>query len=485
MSFWQLENLRSVMSGTWLVRPNTGLPLEAQGASIDTRTLKRGNVFFALRGEHVDGHKYLDAAATAGAALAVVEDGAVAANAPAGLAILQVENVGKALLKCAADYRKTLDGTRVISVGGSNGKTTTTRLIEATLSKHFRGVSSPKSFNNAIGVPLTILSARKGDQYLLCEVGTNATGEITELATVVAPEIAIITSIGREHLEGLNSLRGVITEEASIASEIRPGGVAIIAAQPLELTEAVRGLMKSASGEKNGSILRFGIDSDADLRVESIVTDELGTSFSINKRAKFRIPLLGAHNAMNGAAAIAVARRFGLDDTAIQSAMIHAAAPEMRMRLEIKGKIAILNDAYNANPDSMLASLKAFSELARHRNPARRVVVLADMLEMGESGPDAHREIGEAVAADEAIDLVVLVGPLMMFAAERLRKKWTGERVVNLPKMDDEHARRIAAMLRPGDFVLLKGSRGMGVERVAKAMDGAGGAVRPKQESAV
>jgi len=482
MSFWELDNLRLAMSGSWLARPGKNSPPEAQGASIDTRTLKRGNIFFALKGERVDGHRYLDAASKAGAAMAVLEDPASVASVPEGLALLHVENVGKALLKCAAEYRKTLDGTRVISVGGSNGKTTTTRLIEAVLSRHFRGVSSPKSFNNAIGVPLTILSARPGDQYLLCEVGTNAIGEIAELATVVAPEIAIITSIGREHLEGLNSIRGVIAEEASIASEIRSGGVAIIAANPPELTDAVRGLMM---GGKTGTILRFGTTADADLRVESIATDELGTAFSINKRSKFRIPLLGAHNAMNGAAAVAVARRFGLDDASIQSALADATAPEMRMRLEIKGPVTVLNDAYNANPDSMLASLKAFSDLARHRNPARRVVVLADMLEMGEAGPDAHREIGEAVAADESIDFVVLVGPLMMFAAERLRKKWTGERVMNLPQMDDENARRIAAMLRPGDFVLLKGSRGMGVERVSKALDVGGSAVRPKQESAV
>lgn len=482
MSFWELENLRVAMSGSWLARPGKHTATEAQGASIDTRTLKRGNIFFALKGEKVDGHRFLNGAASVGAALAVVEDPHCAAGVPDGFALLLVEDVGKALLKCAGEYRKTLEGTRVISVGGSNGKTTTTRLIESVLSKHFRGVSSPKSFNNAIGVPLTILSARPGDQYLLCEVGTNAMGEIAELASVVAPEIAVITSIGREHLEGLNSIRGVIAEEASIASEIRPGGVAIIAANPAELTDAVRGLMM---GGKTGTILRFGASAEADLRVESITTDELGTSFSINKRAKFRIPLLGAHNAMNGAAAVAVARRFGLEDRAIQTALADASAPEMRMRLEIKGPITLLNDAYNANPDSMLASLKAFSDLARHRNPARRVVVLADMLEMGEAGPDAHREIGEAVAADESIDFAVLVGPLMMFAAERLCKKWTGERVFNLPQMDDEHARRIAAMLRPGDFVLLKGSRGMGVERVSKALDGGGIAVRPRQESAV
>ena len=171
MSFWQLENLRAVMSGNWLVRPDRSAPQEAQGASIDTRSLKRGNIFFALKGEKVDGHRFLGAAEKAGAAIAVVED--APAGAPEGLPIVHVESVGAALLKCAGEYRKTLEGTRVISIGGSNGKTTTTRLVESILSRHFRGASSPKSFNNAIGVPLTILSARKGDQYLLCEVGTS------------------------------------------------------------------------------------------------------------------------------------------------------------------------------------------------------------------------------------------------------------------------------------------------------------------------
>ena len=302
------------------------------------------------------------------------------------------------------------------------------------------------------------------------------------MASIVSPEIAVITSIGREHLEGLGSLQGVLEEEAAIASEIRPGGVAIIADQPAELGEVVRGLML---GGKRGSILRFGSTEGADLRVGAVATDELGTSFSINGRAQFRVPLLGAHNALNGTAAVAVARRFGLDDPAIRSALAESTAPEMRMRLESHGPITILNDAYNANPDSMLAALRAFSDLVRHRNPARRVVVLADMLEMGEAGPDAHREIGEAVAGDDSIDLVVLAGPLMMFAAERLRKKWTGERVVNLPRMDDEHAQRVAAMLKPGDFVLLKGSRGMGVERVARALAGDASPVRPTQETRV
>lgn len=481
MSFWSFDNLKSVLGGSWVVRPSDGNG-EVQGASIDTRSLKRGNIFFALRGERVDGHQYLAAAAKAGSPLAIVED---TCETPTGMAILRVESVGAALLKAAGAYRKTLEGTRVISVGGSNGKTTTTRLIEGVLASQMRGTASEKSFNNAIGVPLTILSAKRGDQYLICEVGTNESGEIAELAHVVAPDIAVITSIGREHLEGLSSLDGVITEEASIAAGIQPGGVAIVPVEPRELVENVRGLMSDPGRESAPNIVRFGLGAEADLRVGGVAADELGTSFTINNRSKFRVPLLGAHNAMNGAAAVAVAKRFGMDDATIQRGLEASKAPEMRMRLETRNQIAVLNDAYNANPESMLAAIRAFADLSKQRHPARRIVILGDMLELGESGPDMHREIGEALAGDSGIDLAVLVGPLMMFAAERLRKKWTGEKVFNLTGLDGDGAARVAGMLRAGDFVLLKGSRGMGLERICKAMEGATGNGNPAAGKAV
>ncbi|MBS0189521.1 MAG: UDP-N-acetylmuramoyl-tripeptide--D-alanyl-D-alanine ligase [Phycisphaerales bacterium] len=472
MSFWSFEHWKSMLGGTWVVRPGAGAPVPG-GASIDTRSLQRGNVFFALKGEKTDGHKFLAAAARAGSPLAIVEEEKSLDSRPEGMAILRVERVGGALLRAAGDYRKTLEGTRVISVGGSNGKTTTTRLIEAVLSGSFRGTASQKSFNNAIGVPLTILSARRGDHFLLCEVGTNARGEIAELAGVVAPDIAVITSIGREHLEGLASLEGVITEEASIAAGIQPGGVAILPASPEELFEQVQGLMRSVSRTGEPNIIRFGTSEAADLRISGVTPDEQGTGFSINRKSRFRVGLIGSHNACNGAAAVAVGRRFGLDDAAIAAGLLRASAPEMRMRLESCGQIQVLNDAYNANPDSMLAGIRAFAELADARKPARRVVVLGDMLEMGSAGPDAHREIGEAIAAESKADLTVLVGPLMMFAAERLRKAWPNNRVFPIASVAGAGADEVAALLKPGDFVMLKGSRGMGLERVLKSLKAA------------
>lgn len=473
MSFWALESIKSLLGGAWLARGAGGanaVPLA--GVVIDSRLVKPGNVFVAMKGERVDGHAYLVAAKDAGAGLAIVEDAAACGTLPAGLAVLKVERSAAALIRLATEYRKTLDGTKVVAISGSNGKTTTTRLLHGVLSAHLRGVASQKSFNNAIGVPLTVLAAKPGDKFLICEVGTNAPGEIAELAEIVKPDISVITSIGREHLEGLGSLQGVIAEEAAIASGIASGGVAIVPEAPAEIVESVRARMLAA-GHAKPNIVRFGSSAEAEWRVGGIEVDETGTSFTINGRAKFKTKLVGAHNAFNAAAAVAAARRFGLEDAAIASALADAGGAEYRLALVQHAGITTLNDAYNANPDSMLAGLRTFADLARRRNPARRIVVLGDMLELGDAAPDAHREIGDAVAGDAAIDLAVLVGPLMMFAAERLRKKWTGDKVVILPELtDDASAARVAAMCKPGDFVFLKGSRRMGLERVARALAG-------------
>lgn len=477
MSFWTLDSIKALLGGSWLARGRAAsVPLG--GVAIDSRMVKPGNVFLAMKGERVDGHAYLAAARDAGAGLAIVDDAGACGELPTGLAVLKVERTATALIRLATEYRKTLEGTRVVAVSGSNGKTTTTRLLHGVLGAHLRGVASQKSFNNSIGVPLTVLAARPGDKFLICEVGTNAPGEIAELAEIVKPDISIITSIGREHLEGLGSLQGVIAEEAAIASAIQPGGVAIIPDVPAEIVESVQARM-IAAGHAKPNIVRFGATADAEWRVGGVDVDETGTSFTINGRLHFKTRLVGAHNALNAAAVVAAARRFGMEDSVIAAALSDAGGAEYRLALEQHAGISLLNDAYNANPDSMLAGLKTFSDLARRRHPARRIVVLGDMLELGDAAPDSHREIGDAVAADPTIDLAFLVGPLMMFAAERLRKKWTGEKVVILPPLEDDGtAGRLAAMFRAGDFVFLKGSRRMGLERIAKCVKAASDGAR-------
>lgn len=472
MTFYSPDNLKSILGGTWLARGENGPPRAGEGISTDSRAIKAGQVFIALHGDRTDGHEYLEQVAARHAALAIV-DRADALKRPDGTpkdmretAVLLVQDTGQALLRLAAVWRQSLEGTKVIAIGGSNGKTTTTRLVESVLSRALRGTASQKSYNNAVGVPLTILGAKRGDKFLICEVGTNAPGEIAVLADVVRPDIAVITSVGREHLEGLGSLRGVAVEEASLCAALETGGLAVINADAPFLTEAVRSL--AGTGNKpRFNIVRFGIDDDADLRVGDIEMGPEGVAFTINGREKYRVPLLGRHNALNAAAAAAVGRRLGVSNADIELGLAVCRGPEMRLERHDVGGVAVVNDAYNANPESMLAAIDTLASLSQ--GASRQIVVLGDMLELGESGPDLHREIGDAILKAR-IDHAVLVGPLMLFAAERLSKQWSPERITILPDVAGDGAKRIAALFRAGDSVLLKGSRRMGLERVLVAL---------------
>ena len=461
--FWHAESVRAAMGGSWLARPEPSSTLTG-GAAIDTRVLRPGEVFFALRGGQTDGHRYLDRAHQAGAALAVIDDPPAAGDLPAGLAVLRVPDARAALGRLAAAYRGTLGSLRVIGVTGSNGKTTTTRMIDACLRAQLRGHSSPKSFNNDLGVPLTVLGARAEDQYLLCEVGANAPGEIEPLSRIIRPRVVVVTSIGRAHLEGFGSIEGVAAEKASLAAHLEPGGVVVLNADAPAL---------APWRERFERVITFGVGPAAALRVSEVRQGAEGLTFTLNGRDGFTLPMLGAHNALNAAAAIAVARRVGVAEEAIRAALAGFAPPEMRLGRDRVAGITIINDAYNANPDSMLAALRTLPEVAVPGS--RRVAVLGDMLEMGAAGPEAHREIGRAVAREGLADAVVLVGPL----AEMVGGSLAGSpvEVWSIDSVGGDGAALAASRLCAGDTVLLKGSRGVGLERVLGALRASGAGV--------
>lgn len=465
MTFWNSDTIKAVCAGTWIARRDD--PPQPSGVCTDSRTLKPGEVFVAIKGDTFDGHEFLTQVASKGAAFAIVHRrDCVPPELLRELSVLLVPDTGVALLKLAAAYRKTLDTTRVVAVGGSNGKTTTTRLIESVLSRSLRGTASIKSFNNAVGVPLTILGAKKSDQYLICEVGTNAPGEICTLTEVVQPDVAVITSIGREHLEGLASIDGVAREEASLLKGLRSGGVAVLNADAPLLLDLV-----NAGGylPDDSSVITFGTDPNADIRVRVLSVSSDRTLFRLNDRTEYEVPLPGRHNALNAAAAVAVARRFGLDDQAAQAGLAALRPPEMRLEQRAVAGVRLLNDSYNANPDSVLASLATFDECFP-ASSERRVVILGDMLELGNTARDAHREIGDAVASLSGIDLAVFIGPLMAHAADRVSAGRFSGTVVALPDATDSSMTHAASLLRPGDAVLLKGSRRMALERIIGAL---------------
>lgn len=466
MNFYAPDNLRTLCGGTWLARP--GPDVVIHGVCTDTRHIQRGQVFIALRGDTHDGHAFTAQALHAGAGVIIIErdDSLPAGAQERGVGVLRVADSRKALLRLGHAYRRALESTKVIAVAGSNGKTTTVRLLHAVLGTRLRGTASPKSFNNSVGVPLTILSGRASDQYLICEVGTNAPGEIGALAAVVEPDIAVITSIGREHLEGLGSIDGVAREEATLLTALRPGGVAVVTAD----SPALRPLLPGGP-----SLIRFGVAPDADLRLSALsnVTSPDGRgaiSLTVNNRWEFTCPLVGEHNALNCLAAIAVARRFNIDDDLIAAGLAAVQAPEMRWQRSMVGGVHVINDAYNANPESMLAAIRTFAAMPATAPPGRRVAVLGDMLELGEATEAAHREIARAVIDSGAVDLAVCIGPRMRSAADEFRREWPAARVLHLPDLDATAMAEVCGVLRPGDTVLLKGSRGMRLERLIAEM---------------
>jgi UDP-N-acetylmuramoyl-tripeptide--D-alanyl-D-alanine ligase len=445
--------VQAASKGSWVIPPRSDVALG--GVSIDSRGQVAGCAFVAISGPRHDGHDFVQQALEHGATMLVVER-EVALHERLRVPVLRVADTKRALRDLAGAYRRELRGC-VIAVTGSAGKTTTKHLIHAILGSRLRGSAAPRSFNNDIGVPLTILNAKPDDNYLVAELGTNAPGEIELLATIAAPEIAVITSIGHSHLERLGSVEAVAREKASLLNHVSRGGLAILHDTPILTNLVPRGLKH----------VRFGCTASADLRLTDRGSIEDRWWFELNAEQRFETHLPGEHNAMNAMAAIAVARHMRLSDEDISRALLAARSPSMRMaRVTISG-IDIHNDAYNANPESMAASLKAFGEMTP--GASRRVLLLGDMLELGEYTTKAHLDVLQRIRelhAFRPLGLVVLIGPRFgraAAAAPTIPDAW-GLRVHE--GLDDVLADRIAAMLQPGDSVLVKGSRGMAMERI-------------------
>lgn len=466
--FWTPDGIRAAAGGTWLARPaDPTQPLS--GVSIDSREIGPGRAFIAIKGDRTDGHLYVEQAVAAGAPLILVSSDVPAL--PPGVGALRVADTRTALLRLGAAWRKLLESTRVVAVVGSNGKTTTVRLIDAALGSAMKGAASIKSFNNAIGVPLTILGAKRTDQYLVCEVGTSSPGEIATLAQVVQPDIAVITSIGREHLEFLGSVKGVATEESSVLDHVRPGGIGVVTADSPDLDEVLRA-RESRRAAPGPALLRVGLGPTSDIRVVRSTADGASTTFELNDRAEFTIPLLGAHNASNAAMAVAVARRLRIPDDSIRAGLAAVSGASMRLERRRIGSVDLINDAYNANPDSVLAAVATLASL-RPAPGGRRVLILGDMLELGPLAPALHADVLATVASQSGIDHAILVGPLMSDASRDLARAWGSSRVQCVPDSSAPHAEAVAAAIRPGDVVLLKASRGTRLERIADAIEAA------------
>lgn len=456
-----VEEVRRAMQGRWKAAPR--LPASGvEGVSIDSRTAKVGDLFVAIAGERFDGHAFVSQAADAGCAAAIVAaDAEVAAEVaqrfPGG--VIGVADPAAGLAALASWWRNAMVA-KVIGITGSAGKTTVKRMVHHVLSRRLRGSASPKSFNNHLGVPLTILGAGAADDYVVAELGTNAPGEIAALTRVARPDVAVITSVGASHLEKLVSVERVAVEKAAILADLPEDGLAVLWADSPELDRACKGF--------SGKRIRFGAADDADLRLTGYTCDGLTQRFEVNGRLWVDLPLPGRHNAMNALAAFAVARRFGLDEQEAAAALADFRAPEMRMDVRRVGPVTLINDAYNANPLSMAAALEVLSRLSADR----KVLVFGEMRELGPEGPALHRQLGRQAA--EVADVLVAVGPLGRHVLDGAAAADGKGLEMRYFCTASEAAQAVPQWLRPGDAVLVKGSRAVGLERVAEAVAAAG-----------
>ena len=457
------------------------------GISTDTRTIVPGSLFVALKGERFDAHDFLPEAKAKGAAAAVVRTGTPAVP---GLPLFLVDDPLRALGALAALHRRRFS-IPVAAVAGSNGKTTTKEMLASILRTRGPALATEGNLNNEMGVPLTLLRLAQEHRAAAVELGMSAPGELERLTAMAKPDSGVVTLVAAEHLEFLKDLDGVAEAEGELYRGLLPGSVAVVNADdPRGVAQAER----VANGVRK---IFFGKSLNADLRlVESTSLGMEGQEICLEgeegigeegrllrdpdlqrSRVKARLGFVGEHNAMNAAAAAAVALSLSFTFEEISRGLSSARPYQHRSRVVAgTGGVTILDDCYNASPASMEAALATLASLARAGAdaPGRRVAVLGDMLELGEAEESAHRDLGRS--ARGRVDVAAFFGPRSLHSFEEFSSPSTSS------ASSSAHFTEVAPLLawlrpqlRPGDLLLVKGSRGMKLERVVDALTGGSG----------
>ena len=428
---------------------------EIGGVSTDTRRLAPGDLFFALEGPRHDGHDYLTEAQQAGAVAAVVSD---AGAVPEGFAAVVVEDTEKALGRVGSAHRSRMPA-EVAAITGSTGKTTTKDMLAGIMTGVGPTVAGEGTQNNEIGVPLTLLELRPEHRFCVVELAMRGPGEIDYLAEIARPEVGVITNIGQSHVGRLGSREAIAQAKAELLEHLPADGAAVLNAD--DFFFSVFGAMVPCP------VLSFGTAADVDFRAAAIDDGSLaGVRFELvtplgTAQVEMNVP--GRHNMLNALAAAAAAARLGADLTRIVDGLEDYRGSSMRMqRVRGRNGSAIINDAYNASPDSVEAAL----EVLRTAPCDRRIFVFGDMLEMGPEAEAAHIEVGSK-AAEAGVSWLIAVGPLAKLSAARAEE--LGLRVSRMDEAD-EVGDLLADELAAGDLVLVKGSRGVALERVVEAL---------------
>lgn len=447
----RLSDIAAAVGGTL-----EGADADVSSVAVDSRAVEPGGLFVALPGSRADGGEFVSDAASRGAA------GALVARPSPDLPSVVVEDPAHALLDLAADERASLAAT-VIGITGSTGKTTTKDLTAAVLSARFAVRASPASFNNEVGVPLTILGADQRTEAVVCEMGSRGIGHIAMLCEVARPHMGIVTNVGVAHLELFGSRENVVRAKGELVEALPEDGTAILNADD----PAVR----SYAARTSAGTMTFGFAPYADVRALDVaLDDEARASFELSiggERERVELSVPGEHMVSNALAAAACGAALGITAAETASALKGARVSAWRMETFVTDDgVRVINDAYNANPHSMAAALQTARLLARD---SRLIAVLGDMAELGPIAEEEHLRVGELVARLE-VDRLLTVGP----EARDIQRAAVREGVAlrDAPHFEavEEAIHDLRAHVRSGDVVLIKASRVAGLERVAEAM---------------
>ncbi len=424
----------------------------------DSRQVRAGDLFFALRGEKFDGHDFLGEVSRHAAAVVVNRGRTLPATGKC--AVLAVDDTIPALGRFAAAYRREFE-LPVVAVAGSNGKTTTKELLASALRQKLKTLWSEASFNNHIGVPLTLLRLERSHEAAVLEAGTNHPGELQPLVGMIAPRYGVLTSIGREHLEFFGDLQGVAQEEGWLA-ELLPHEGKLFVNGDSEWCDTV-------AKRSRAEAVKIGLSARNHWTVRSSRVDMHGVTFLVEGpkfafTGEYRINLLGRHQAVNALFAIALGAELGLTRKQIQAGLAECKPARMRMQFWELNGVRVLDDAYNANADSMTAALQTMKDLPCK---GRRVAVLGDMAELGTHSEAAHEEVGRR-AAELGIGQLFAVGRMAAVVARGAREAGLN-RVLEFADLDTAAA-AVKKFVKEGDVLLLKGSRASHLERVAELL---------------
>jgi UDP-N-acetylmuramoyl-tripeptide--D-alanyl-D-alanine ligase len=434
-----------------------GDDVEVRSVSTDSRDVNDGSLFVALSGDRTDGHRFVGHAFAGGAAAAVVAE-PVGATGP----VVRVRSTTDALMRLAADERGSMLAT-VVGITGANGKTTTKDLAHAVARTRFHVHASPGSFNNEIGLPLTLLGAPADTEVVVAEMGARRVGDVKLLSGIARPDVVVVTNVGVAHMEIFGSWASIVEASAEPVDALGPDGLAILNADdPVVATYAER---------CPGRVVTFGLGADADVRAEDVSLGADGrASFLLTDGrddVRVRLAVPGEHMVSNALAAVAVGGELGVVLGEAAAALTEAGVSRWRMEtFTTTVGVRVVNDAYNANPESTAAALRTARWMAAED---RLIAVLGEMAELGPISADEHDKVGELAARIRVDRLITVGGAARAIARAALREGMESGDVASYDTAEEalDDVRRLAA---PGDLVLCKGSRVAGLEAVAEAL---------------